>query len=108
MEWKPATIAEVKKVVQEDLARCSAEQMVAFEKYAVEPYDVPILRHGNTESVVVVARKEDAVNDCLGVDVEEGSSLSTRLRRYIMGDTSSFRATTTTLSVFPWRRIGTS
>ncbi len=61
MEWQPATVDTVKKIIQDDLAALEDKQTAIFDKYAVEPYQAPILRCGKTESVVVVARRGDEV-----------------------------------------------
>ena len=74
MEWKPATIEEVKDIVQRDLAECDVEQQETFRRYAVEPYFTSIQRYGNLDNVVVVARKENEV--IYWEDVEEGFSVS--------------------------------
>jgi hypothetical protein len=74
MEWHPATVDEVKKIVREDLAECDEEQILAFKKYAVEPYVAPILRYGQMENAVVVACRGDEV--IYWEDVEEGFNLS--------------------------------
>jgi hypothetical protein len=74
MEWHPATVDEVKKIVRDDLAECDEQQIVAFKKYAVEPYAAPILRYGRMENAVVVARRGDEV--IYWEDVEEGFNLS--------------------------------
>lgn len=74
MEWHPASVDEVKKIVRDDLAACDEEQLRAFRKYAVEPYVAPILRYGAMENAVVVARRGDEV--IYWEDVEEGFNLS--------------------------------
>lgn len=74
MEWRPATIEEVKKIVQEDLAVCDHEQIAAFESYAIEPYRAQILRYGKDDRVVVVAQRGSVV--IYWEDVEEGFNLS--------------------------------
>jgi len=74
MESKPATIEEVKNIVQRDLAECDVEQQETFRRYAVEPYFTSIQRYGNLDNVVVVARKENEV--IYWEDVEEGFSVS--------------------------------
>jgi hypothetical protein len=74
MEWQPATVEEVMKIVRDDLAECDEEQFVAFKRYAVEPYVAPILRYGEMENAVVVARRGDEV--IYWEDVEEGFNLS--------------------------------
>ena len=74
MDWHPATIEEVRKIVRDDLAGCDAEQFVAFKRYEVEPYVAPILRYGEMESVVVVARRDNEV--IYWEDVEEGFNVS--------------------------------
>lgn len=48
-DWKPATIAEVKQILKEDLATCDAEQKGIFDRYSVEPYAAPIVRYGQPE-----------------------------------------------------------
>ena len=73
-DWRPATIAEVQLIVNEDLKKCDVEQIAAFEKYAVEPYIAPIIRYGKEESAVVVARKGNEV--IYWEDVEEGFNFS--------------------------------
>ena len=74
MEWHSATLEEVKQIVRDDLAECDEEQLVAFERFAVEPYVAPILRYGEMENAVVVARRGDEV--IYWEDVEEGFNLS--------------------------------
>ncbi len=64
----------MKKIIQNDLAECDDEQGAAFEKYAVEPYLAPILRYGEIDRVVVIARRVDEV--IYWEDVEEGFNLS--------------------------------
>src|SRR5215469_340972 len=70
-DWHPATIPEVNEIVANDLKACDAEQLAAFDKYRIEPFSAPIVRYGQTESVVVVARKGDQV--IYWEDVEDGS-----------------------------------
>jgi hypothetical protein len=60
-EWRPATVEEVKTIVEEDLRQCDAEQVAALNRYAVEPYVAPIIRYGKVESAVVIARRGDEV-----------------------------------------------
>ena len=60
MEWKPATIDEVKEIVT-DLKKCNADQVAVCQQYSVEPLLAPIVRNGKEESVVVVARKSNEV-----------------------------------------------
>ena len=74
MEWRPATIEEVKAIVQGDLQECDDEQIAAFEQYALEPCPMPILRYGTLEQVVVVARRGNEV--IYWEDVEEGFNVS--------------------------------
>jgi hypothetical protein len=74
MEWRPATIDEVVQIVRDDLARCDAEQVAVFNRHRVEPYHAPILRAGQMESVVIIARKGNEV--MYWEDVEEGFNLS--------------------------------
>jgi hypothetical protein len=75
MAWTPATIEEVKQLVEQDLQKCDTEQAAAFKRFYVEPYLAPIVRFGNVEQVVVVARKEGRV--IYWEDVEEGFGVST-------------------------------
>ena len=70
-EWQPATIEEVKQIVEEDLRACDPQQLVAFKGYEVEPYVAPIVRFGKMGSVVVVARNGDDV--IYWEDVEGGN-----------------------------------
>ena len=74
MQWCPATIKQVNKIVTEDLLSCDPEQVSAFRRYAVQPHLAPIVRYGKTEEVVVVARKGDEV--IYWEDVEEGFNVS--------------------------------
>jgi hypothetical protein len=74
MEWKPATLEAVKKVIQADLASCDDQQLAVYGQYAVDPYLAPIRRYGKMESVVVLARKGDEV--IYWDDIEEGFNLS--------------------------------
>ena len=73
-DWQPATIEEVKEIVVRDLKDCDAEQLAAFDKYRVEPFSAPLVRYGQLESVVVVARNDDRV--IYYEDVEEGFNIS--------------------------------
>jgi hypothetical protein len=75
MDWKPASVEEVKKIVAENVVRCDDEQLTAFRRYRVELYVAPILRYGKAESVVVVARRGSEV--IYWEDVEEGFNVST-------------------------------
>jgi hypothetical protein len=73
-EWRPATIEEVKSIVEADLKDCDAEQMAAFDRYAVAPYAAPIVRYGKKESLIVVARRGKEV--IYWEDVEDGFNIS--------------------------------
>ena len=72
--WQPATIDEVKRIVIEDEGACSIDELEAFRRYAVDPYFASINRYGNSEHVVVVARKSEEV--MYWEDVEEGFNIS--------------------------------
>jgi hypothetical protein len=74
MEWAPASVDEVNKIMQEDLARCDDQQLAAFRQHSVKPYRAPILRYGTLGSVVVVARRGDEV--IYWEDVEDGFNLA--------------------------------
>lgn len=78
IDWRPASIAEVKQILMQDLADCNAEQNAVFHRYAVEPYIASLVRYGQPEGVIVVARKKDEV--IYWEDVEEAST-SRRLMR---------------------------
>lgn len=73
-EWQPATVEEVKTIVEEDLLECDAEQIAIFKRYAVEPYAARIVRYGKAEGVVVVARRGNEV--IYWEDVEYGFQVS--------------------------------
>lgn len=73
-DGQQATIEEVNQIVARDLKECDAEQVVAFDRYRVEPFSASIVRYGQTESVVVVARNGDQV--IYYEDVEEGFNVS--------------------------------
>jgi hypothetical protein len=74
MEWKRASVEDVKRIVQSDLAKCDNEQLATFRRYTVELYLAPIGRYGELEKVVVVARKGEEV--IYWEDVEEGFNVS--------------------------------
>src|SRR4051794_23458686 len=74
MEWRPATVEAVKKIIQDDLQKCGDEQIAGFKRYAVQPHLLPILRYGKMENVVVAARRGEEV--IYWEDVEEGFNLS--------------------------------
>lgn len=73
-DWQPATIKEVHEIVARGLSACDAEQLAAFNKYRLQPFSAPIVRYGQTESVVVVARNGDEV--IYWEDVEDGFNVS--------------------------------
>lgn len=70
----PATVDDVKKIVENDLARCNNDKLLIYKKYAVAPYLAPIVRNGKLEMAVVVARKGQEV--IYWEDVEEGFNIS--------------------------------
>jgi hypothetical protein len=72
--WQPATVDEVRQIVNQDLKACDAEQLAAFQKYSVQLDVAPIVRYGKRECVIVVARKANEV--IYWEDVEEGFNLS--------------------------------
>lgn len=74
MKWKPATIDQVREIVESDLSNCDAEQHAAFRKYRVDPCYGKIVRYGHPSLVVIVARKEHEV--IYWEDVEEGFNVS--------------------------------
>jgi len=74
MQWKPATIEDVKQILDQDLRSCDVKQASAFERFHVEPHFASIVRFGKLEQVVVVAQKEDQV--IYWEDVEEGFGVS--------------------------------
>src|SRR5690242_7269544 len=73
-EWRPATVEEVKNIIEKDLRACDAEQIAVFNRYVIEPYAAPMVRYGNMESAVVVARKGNEV--IYWEDVEDGFNVS--------------------------------
>ena len=73
-DWQPATIEDVNQIVARDLKDCDSEQLAAFDKYRVTPFPAPIVRYGQMESVVVVARNGDHV--IYYEDVEDGFNVS--------------------------------
>jgi hypothetical protein len=74
MEWTPAAIEDVKRIVSNDLATCTKEQHAEFQRYAILPAFAAILRYGKREEVVVVAKKQNEV--IYWEDVEEGFNIS--------------------------------
>lgn len=74
MEWRPATIPEVKKILEADLAKCDDQQRAAYRQYSVEPHVAPLARYGKLEEVVVVAEKSGQA--IYWEDIEEGFNVS--------------------------------
>jgi hypothetical protein len=74
MEWRPASVKEVREILTAQLRRCDKTQIKAYLQFSVEPYSAPILRYGKLESVVIVARNSD--NVLYYEDVEEGFNIS--------------------------------
>ena len=70
MDWSPASVQEVEKIIEADLRACTEQERATFERYATSLFAVPILRFGRLEKVVVVASKGDEV--VYWEDVEEG------------------------------------
>jgi hypothetical protein len=73
-DLKPATVEDVNQIVAKDLKNCDPEQMAAFDKYRVESFSAPIVRYGQLERVVVIARNGDQV--IYYEDVEDGFNVS--------------------------------
>lgn len=74
MDWKPATIDDVKDILKAELLECNSEQIAVFQQHSIEPHFASIVRYGMRENVVVVARKSDEV--IYWEDVEEGFNIS--------------------------------
>jgi hypothetical protein len=74
MQWNPATIDEVKDILETDLEKCDPQQFAVFRQYSVEPYFAPIVRYGKVEKVVIVAHRAGEV--IYWEDVEEGFNIS--------------------------------
>jgi len=72
--WRPATVEEVVRIVNQDLEVCDAKQVTTFKKYRIEPYVARIVRCGSDESVIVVARRGNEV--IYWEDVEAGFNIS--------------------------------
>jgi hypothetical protein len=73
-DWRPATIAEVNEIVSRDLKDCDGEQLATFDKYRVDAFSAPIVRYGQTGTVVIVARNGDQI--IYYEDVEDGFNVS--------------------------------
>ena len=73
-DWQPATIEGINEIIATDLKDCDSEQLAAFDKYRVEPFSAPLVRYGQMESVVIVARNGDQV--IYYEDVEDGFQVS--------------------------------
>ncbi|RYE71217.1 MAG: hypothetical protein EOO81_06430 [Oxalobacteraceae bacterium] len=71
--WQPITVVELEAVVAKQLAACSPEQRVAFAKYRVPFYSMPLSRLGGVESALVVASLPGGL--LYFEDVEEGFEL---------------------------------
>jgi hypothetical protein len=74
MEWCPATLADVKSILETDLAKCDDQQLATYRRYSVDPHFAPITRFGKIEKVVVVA--ENSGYAIYWEDVEEGFNIS--------------------------------
>src|SRR5258708_6955014 len=74
MESRPAAIAEVKKILELDLAKCDEQQLATYRRYSVEPHFAPLVRFGKIDKVVVVAEKSG--HAIYWEDVEEGFNIS--------------------------------
>ena len=74
MDWAPARIEEVERIVEADLSSCTEQERAVFKLYAVPPFAAPVVRSGHLETVVVVARKGAEV--VYWEDVEEGFNTS--------------------------------
>jgi hypothetical protein len=74
MEWRPASIVDVIRIVESQLGKCTQEQAALFEQYRVKPHLAPISRLGKLEQVVVIARKGHQV--MYWEDIKEGFGIS--------------------------------
>ena len=74
MEWTPAKVEDVNKLVKQDLLNCDPEQASTFDRFRIAPHLAPIARLGRIEQVVVVAQKDEQV--IYWEDVEEGFGVS--------------------------------
>lgn len=70
----PISQTELEALLIEQLQRCSPEQRKLFEIHRVQPYQVPIHRFGNTESVFAVAQFSEGL--LYYEDIEEGFELA--------------------------------
>ena len=74
MSWLPATREEVEMRAAGELPACDRELARWFEQIRVEAFAVPIVRQGNTETVIAIARAAGHV--IYFEDVEEGFNFS--------------------------------
>lgn len=74
VDWKPATIEDVKAILSAELKSCNSQEIEIFRRYSVEPFRAAITRYGKIESVVVVVQKSTEV--IYWEDVEEGFNIS--------------------------------
>jgi hypothetical protein len=74
MTRRPANIEYVQQLVAGAILNCDAEQLAVFNRCAVQPYSAPIIRYGNSDTVVVVARNGNEV--IYYEDIEEGFNVS--------------------------------
>ena len=72
--WRPASVEEVRRIVEIELQSCCSAEAEIFKRHAIEPYFADLVRYGKRESAVVVARKQDSV--LYWEDVEEGFVIS--------------------------------
>jgi hypothetical protein len=73
MEWRPATIEDVSKIVERDLKLCGGQQAATFTRYQVDPHLAQLTIYGREESVVVVAQRGDEVVTFIGGGYTEPS-----------------------------------
>jgi hypothetical protein len=73
--WQPITAQEMETLLAKELAACDSAQRALFSRVRVPLRAVPILRHGQIESVFVVAQQGEVV--VYYEDVEAGFNLST-------------------------------
>lgn len=68
--WKAATVAEMTRIIEEELRRCSSEDLALFEKIKIEPQKIRFDRGSFAEDVFVVARHGEKL--VFFDDIEDG------------------------------------
>ena len=73
--WKAVTLAEMKRIIEEELCQCTPEDFALFDKIRIEPEKIPFDRGSFVEEVFVVARQGEKL--VFFDDIEDGFEVAT-------------------------------